>query len=117
MKKTFFLKGIKDLEFDAMKDVLVNASLKETLVQICKKAQTLKPSSMGNSNRNTQHHQNNKQQKKNNKKKNKNKMSNTSGMMRDGRTFIPTDVWKLMSPKHKKLWNEKVVSKQEDSQV
>lgn len=60
LKKTFFLKGIKDPDFSPIKDLCSKASLQETIMEVRKKAQSMaKPSSSASFNR----HQNNKQQK------------------------------------------------------
>ena len=97
MKKIFFFNGIKDPAFNAIKDVLLKATLWETLVKICVKAQALL--TPGKDTR--YHHQNNKQS---DGSKNKNRKNKDNASDKSDRHFLPPEVWKLMPPEAKKAW-------------
>ena len=109
MKKTFFLNGINEPAFTSMKDVLHDASLEKTLLEIRKKALSLKPPPIAPYH-NQQRRHNNKQQKppghkKNgkNQKKQARRPANLSGTT----TRIPENVWKLMAPEAKQAWYQR----------
>ena len=111
-KKDYFFQGIKNKEYNSLKDVLVKSSLEETIHFIRRKAQTLKTGNSDNNNR----RQNNRKQnsggrKKKNWKNDNKKTSSASGMTKDGRTRLPDNVWKIMPAQHKNYGMKKSETK------
>ena len=113
LKKQFFLLGIKDPDFDQIKDVISGLGLQETLIEIRHKAQNLN----GQQDNVPRRRHNRKQLKSDYKNK---KTPNKTNFERDAPTktedtsdgrVIPEAVWKTLTPANKKRWVKDVLKK------